>query len=58
MLQVLCSQHCHLVVCRNSYKGAFIDTGSKPWVVMGSKVSTKMAAPTARVIQVMLSLNL
>lgn len=29
-------------------------TGSKPEVVMGSKVSSKMAAPTARVIQVTL----
>lgn len=28
------------------------DTGSEPEVVMGSKVSSKMAAPTARVIQV------
>lgn len=34
------------------------NTGSKPEVVMGSKVSTKMAAPTARIVQVTLALNL
>lgn len=30
----------------------FFNCGSEPEVVMGSKVSSKMAAPTARVLQV------
>ncbi|XP_070821002.1 alpha-ketoglutarate dehydrogenase component 4 isoform X1 [Chaetodon trifascialis] len=34
-----------------SYEDLFLNTGSKPEVVMGSKVSSKMAAPAARVIQ-------
>lgn len=39
-----------LVITRKQLQGAFY-TGSKREVAMGSKVSSKMAAPTARVIQ-------